>query len=220
TLLRARLGRAIAGHCSSSHHHSSASRGRLKTAFEPRDGTGNSRTTMTSTRHPSVLARNATLITLVFTLASCLTCLDICPAHAQGGFTSQLIDPTNTQWHGFWTSIAFDPSGAAHVAYSEQGLTTSNYVLTYATNASGTWTTTLISATGENVVYPTIAVGLNALPIIAYYDGGVGHLMAITKTSGGWQAPETVDSYFRSGSFPHMSINQNGVIYISYFRDL
>ncbi len=143
-------------------------------------------------------------------------------ASAQSTFETSPIDSLDTWPHGWWTSVAIDANGVSHVAYSEQGISTTSYYLVYATNATGTWVNTPVPGSNglDAQIYPSIALGPDGYPRIAYYDGRAGNLKLITKSAVGWSTPEVVEPYFNSGQYPHLVIDGTGGLHISMFRAL
>ena len=67
---------------------------------------------------------------------------------------------------GYYTSIALDTSGKAHISYCDD----TNDDLKYATNGSGSWVTTTVDSGGDVGRYTSIALDTSGKAHISYYD--------------------------------------------------
>jgi hypothetical protein len=112
------------------------------------------------------------------------------------------LDPGDPS--GLYTNIALDAADKAHVVFCEQGLTTENYLIKYATNSSGSWQLIYLpgSTSTDKKLYPSIAIGPDGNPKIVYYDGTVQHPMLVEKTGGGWTTPQVIDPTGNAGFYP------------------
>lgn len=101
---------------------------------------------------------------------------------ASGQWSLELVDQLKPG--GYASAITVDATGAAHIAYMENSLSTA--YLRYATNASGAWVTEdvlpgrSLGKYGPGNIYPVFAqlsvditLNTNGLPVIAFFDGDV-----------------------------------------------
>ena len=121
---------------------------------------------------------------------------------------------------GSHNSIALDSAGKAHISYYEAdyGDDDDNFVhLKYATNSSGTWTTTTVDSSGDVGRDTSIALDSSNKAHISYLDSDNYDLKYATNASGTW-VTTTVDS---SWGFTSIALDSYGKVHISYYtRDL
>ncbi|MBI4650759.1 tandem-95 repeat protein [Candidatus Desantisbacteria bacterium] len=124
----------------------------------------------------------------------------------------EIID--NDSGVGKYASIVMDSNNKIHISYS------GNNCLKYATNASGTWTTTIVDSIKYEYVgeYTSIAVDSNDKIHISYYDDSNNDLKYATNESGLWIIT-TVDSYGYVGQYTSIAVDSNDKIHISYYDD-
>ena len=86
-------------------------------------------------------------------------------SHASGSWvTSSTIDSAGNV--GGCTSIAVDSNNKVHISYQDF----TYHDLKYATNASGSWVTSIIDSAGGVGLYSSIAVDSNNKVHISYYN--------------------------------------------------
>jgi len=115
---------------------------------------------------------------------------------------------------GSANSIALDSAGKAHISYCEvdygnDGLTG----LKYATNSSGTWTTTTVDSSGSEEGSTSIALDGSGKAHISYLDSDNYDLKYATNASGVWLTT-TVDNSSRG--FTSIVLDSYDKAHISY----
>ena len=88
-------------------------------------------------------------------------------------------------WGGnvWYTSIALDTSGKAHISYLDWYY--GNSALKYATNGSGSWVTILtVDSSGSVGAYTSHSVDTSGKAHISYFDGSNSALKYATNGSG------------------------------------
>ncbi len=131
------------------------------------------------------------------------------PGENQGDWVSTEIDESSCDY----PSIAIDESGAIHLAYLVWG----DYVMRYATNASGDWEIT--TPDGDDCVGTNTAIAVDDLghAYIAYHDYGNLGLKFATNASGSWQtallSSDDLDSNYAS-----IVLDDQNRVHIAYFH--
>jgi hypothetical protein len=142
---------------------------------------------------------------------------------------ARLINLAANQWFrkvidssdvtGWWTSIAVDGSGKAHISYYNA----TKGDLKYATGKENNWSVSSAQKTGIIGWYTSIALNpANGIPAILYYNATTGWLQYTAKTGsrGGWSIPQNVgvnSSASRDvGRRSSLALNGVGVPFISY----
>ncbi len=113
---------------------------------------------------------------------------------------------------GLFTSIKLDSSGNAHISYKDE----SNLNLLYATNVSGTFTTTTVDSFHMVGAYSSIALDSNGKAHISYYNLTNNRLKYATNVSGAW-VTTSVDASGNTGFFTSIAVDSNGFAHISYY---
>jgi alpha-tubulin suppressor-like RCC1 family protein len=112
-------------------------------------------------------------------------------------------------------SLAVDGNNKAHISY--YGVYYGRG-LKYLSNPSGTWITTIIDNTTQNIgQYTSIVVDSNNRPYISYYDATNGDLMYASKNSGGSWVLATLDSTGDVGKYSSIALDSQNNAHISYF---
>jgi predicted regulator of Ras-like GTPase activity (Roadblock/LC7/MglB family) len=133
--------------------------------------------------------------------------------------TSTLSTVDSAEVVGIYTSIAIGADGLPVIAYYDGGI--GHLKVAKCTNAActtGTSTLTTVDS-GVNVgLYPSIAIGADALPVVAYQDGGNGDLKVAKCTNAACTAStlSTVDSAGNAGQFASVAIGADGLPVIAY----
>lgn len=131
--------------------------------------------------------------------------------NASGSWVTTTIDSNdNVDNVDFFTSIALDSSDKVHISYRSYR---SSRSLKYATNVSGSWTTTTVDSTCGDT---DIAIDSSDKIHISYYDNDKGDLKYATNASGSW-VTTTVDSDGYTGYDSSIALDTSGKVYISYF---
>ena len=115
------------------------------------------------------------------------------------------------------TSIAIDSNNKVHISYKGYYTDLSSGALRYATNASGSWVTTIISDPyTDKGSYNSIAIDSNNKVHISYCDYANEALKYATNASGVWEKSTTPGS---EGEVLHTSIaiDSNNKVHISYY---
>ncbi len=129
----------------------------------------------------------------------------------------------NIDWQkdvGLSSSLALDSLDKAHISYMDD----TSDDLKYATNTSGVWATSIISATGNVGVYSSIAVDAANAPHVAYYDIDGGDLEYATLSGSSWitttvdHPGDDDDHAVNTGLYPDIAISPvSNLPYISYY---
>ena len=88
--------------------------------------------------------------------------------------------------------------------------------LKYATNASGSWVTTMVDSGGDVGDYSSLAVNSSGYAYISYYDKTNGNLKYATNAPGSWVIT-VVDSDGDVGNYSSLAMDVSGYVHISYF---
>ena len=139
------------------------------------------------------------------------------PINAGGAIPTSILESTGEVGRG--TSLAIDANGYKHVTYFDD----TNYVLKYATDASGSW----VNITLNTITYhqqsssSSIVIDSGGVLHIAY-TGTSGNLTYATCSStctsnASWTFVEIDDSGSASGS-PSLAIDSNNTMHISYIE--
>jgi predicted regulator of Ras-like GTPase activity (Roadblock/LC7/MglB family) len=121
---------------------------------------------------------------------------------------------------GQYTSIAIGADALPVIAYWDA--TNTNLKVAKCVDAACTGTSTLSTVDSSGVVglYPSIAIGADGLPVIAYYDSTNSNLKvakcATAACSGGTSALSTVDSAGTVGEYTSIAIGVDGLPVIAY----
>ncbi|MFH0791036.1 MAG: choice-of-anchor U domain-containing protein [Candidatus Omnitrophota bacterium] len=115
---------------------------------------------------------------------------------------------------GECASIAIDSNNKVHISYLDCSIGC-NYVLKYATNASGRWVTTIVDPDSD-FYYNSIAIDSSNKVHISYLDWSNGYLKYATNASGSW-----ITTIVDSGGIWHASIaaDSSNNVHISYCDD-
>jgi fibronectin type 3 domain-containing protein len=108
-------------------------------------------------------------------------------------------------------ALAIDSYGAHHVCYYDRSITG----LRYATDAGGSWSTTIVEEEGAVGQYCDIAVDSDRKAHISYYDAANQDLRYSTNAGGSWAAVK-VDGTGLVGTFASIAVDVNGKAHISY----
>src|SRR3972149_8149162 len=111
---------------------------------------------------------------------------------------------------GEYPSIVADTSGKVHISYLDD----TNGDLKYATNASGSWVTTVVDSDGGWDT--SIALDASGKSHISYYDVTNSDLKYATNASGSW-VTTTVDNSETVGWYTSLALDTLGKIHISYY---
>ena len=139
------------------------------------------------------------------------------PTNAGGAIPTSILESTGEVGRG--TSLAIDANGYKHVTYFDD----TNYVLKYATDASGSW----VNITLNTITYhqqsssSSIVIDSGGVLHVAY-SGASGNLTYATCSStctsnASWTFVEIDDSGSASGS-PSLAIDSNNTMHISYIE--
>ncbi len=108
-------------------------------------------------------------------------------------------------------ALAIDDAGAHHVAFYDRSITG----LRYATDISGSWSTTIVEEEGAVGQYCDIAVDSNRKAHICYFDAANNDLWYATNAGGSW-ATVKVDETGLVGTYASIAVDQNNKAHISY----
>ena len=132
--------------------------------------------------------------------------------NAPGTWITDSVDTSGT-FTGWYTSIALDGSGYAHISYFDKAAD----ALKYATNASGPWFTEYADNGADSVgYYSSLALGGDGKAHISYYDLTNKDLKYATDASGSWST-ETVDYVEYVGEYTSLALDGSGNVHISYY---
>lgn len=92
-------------------------------------------------------------------------------------------------WVGWWTSIAVDTNGFAHISYYDY----SNYNLKYANNTTGVWVPEIAEAALDSGWWSALALDSNGKAYISYLDKTNNVVKYTMNVSGHWVG-ELIDS--------------------------
>ena len=119
--------------------------------------------------------------------------------------------------YGRYTSIAIDSNDNVHISYLNES--DDDMKLMYATDASGSWVTTIVDSTGRVGEYTSIAIDSNDKVHISYQDSADGYYVKYaTDVSGVW-----VNTTIAGGSgsslakYPSIAIDSADNVHISYY---
>ena len=101
-------------------------------------------------------------------------------------------------------ALAIDDAGAHHVAFYDRSITG----LRYATDISGSWSTTIVEEEGAVGQYCDIAVDSNRKAHICYFDAANNDLWYATNAGGSW-ATVKVDETGLVGTYASIAVDQN-----------
>lgn len=121
-------------------------------------------------------------------------------------------------------SLALDGTGKAHIAWEiTSGVDIPE--IGYATNASGAWITTTLTANTEHDTNPSLAVDGSGQAHIAYeyYDGTQYHIYYTSNAGGAWATDEVaaapVQAAFLAGNDHALAVDGTGYVHVVYFAD-
>ncbi len=114
---------------------------------------------------------------------------------------------------GWYTSIALDSGGKAHISYWDR----TNTNLKYSTNASGSWVATTVDSAGSVGSYTSIALDSGGNVHISYWDSSNTNLKYATNALGFWVAA-TIDSSGDVGEYTSIALDSGGNVHISYYN--
>ena len=144
---------------------------------------------------------------------------------ASTAWTCTLVDTANDV--GWYTSIAFDPSGNPWVSYYDTtifDLRVAEYVGSGGTGCASTaWTCTVVDTASMSVWYTSLAFDPSGKPWISYYDGTNQDLRVVQYVgSGGTGCASTawtctsVDTAGSVGSYTSLAFDPSGNPWVSY----
>jgi hypothetical protein len=111
-------------------------------------------------------------------------------------------------------SIALDSYGKAHISYFRA----SDLNLKYATNASGTWSTSILKIGGAPAYSASIGVDSDNNIHISYYDdASPDSIKYVTNMSGSWVATTIATIGMAAGWKTSLAVDSNNKIHISYY---
>ncbi|MBI4654301.1 MAG: carboxypeptidase regulatory-like domain-containing protein [Nitrospirae bacterium] len=125
---------------------------------------------------------------------------------------STVVDNNPNARVGCNANIAIDSNNKVHISYFDY----TNFLLKYATNASGSWVITTIGSAGDPgstidaplVGYSSIAVDSNSKVHIVYEWSGIQYA---TNVGGTWSSVR-----LGSGYYPSIAIDSNNKVHIAY----
>ena len=112
---------------------------------------------------------------------------------------------------GEYTSIALDSTDKVHISYYDGY---PSYNLKYATNASGSWTTTTVDSKGAVGKYTSIALDTSGKAYISYYYRFA--LKYATNAFGIWMT-SSVNNGEEVGEYSSIALDTSGKAHISYY---
>jgi hypothetical protein len=119
---------------------------------------------------------------------------------------------------GQYVSMAIDSNDYLHAAYYDANLTD----LKYATNATGSWLSTVIDSDATNDVgtYCSLAIDSSNKVHVSYFDATNGNLKYVTNKSGGWvDYTEDADVADTVGKWSAIDVDGSGKVHISYYDE-
>ena len=118
--------------------------------------------------------------------------------------------------YGKYTSIAIDSNDNVHISYLNES--DDDMKLMYATDASGSWVTTIVDSTGRVGEYTSIAIDSNDKVHISYQDSADGNYVKYaTDVSGVWVNTTIAGgSGSSSATYPSIAIDSADNVHISY----
>ncbi len=139
------------------------------------------------------------------------------PINAGGAIPTSILESTGEVGRG--TSLAIDANGYKHVTYFDD----TNYVLKYATDASGSWVNITLNTTTYHQQSSSSSIVIDSGGVLhVAYSGASGNLTYATCSStctsnASWTFVEIDDSGSASGS-PSLAIDSNNTMHISYIE--
>lgn len=133
------------------------------------------------------------------------------------GVITETIEHSTFNVSGWFTSIAFGPSGQPLVAFQDVTHGSLKYAERTGDNA---WTVTTIADDGDTGFYPVLRYDPVYGEIYAvYYNQSEGSLMLRSKPVGetAWRSPLTLTSGTR-GIHPAMTIDAGGLLYLTFYH--
>jgi hypothetical protein len=122
---------------------------------------------------------------------------------------------------GEYCSLGLDQQGKLHISYSERTIDASvgiyTFALKYATNTSGSWSTTTIESNGGE--HTSLGIDSQGKVHISYNDkSNPAQLKYATNVGGSWQIT-SVDSQGDVGRYTSLGVDKSGTVHISYYSD-
>ncbi|MEC8073262.1 MAG: putative Ig domain-containing protein, partial [Candidatus Thermoplasmatota archaeon] len=132
-----------------------------------------------------------------------------------GDWSNTTIDNIDGPY-GKYTSIAIDSNDNVHISYLNES--DDDMKLMYATDASGSWVTTIVDSTGRVGEYTSIAIDSNDKVHISYQDSADGnYIKYATDVSGVWVNTTIAGgSGSSSATYPSIAIDSADNVHISY----
>jgi len=145
------------------------------------------------------------------------TALAAVPARAATWTTTRIT----TNYFAYWPSLALDGIGKAHIAFARpfSGIY-------YATNRSGSWTKTQVTASGDDSSPSAVIGPYDSSPSLALDGNGKAHIAFqregtnpgiyyATNRSGSWTKTQMTNDY--DGS-PSLALDGTGKAHIAFWR--
>lgn len=130
--------------------------------------------------------------------------------NASGAWSVAVVDG-GTDDTGWFSSLALDTAGHAHISYYDRTL---GY-LRYATNSSGAWQTFTIDSAGDAGSYSAIAVDAANRVHISYVDAGSHALKYATNAGGSWKVYILDSTAWVEGN-TSIAVDAAGNVHIAY----
>jgi len=122
------------------------------------------------------------------------------------------VDSTNDV--GYFSSIALDSNGYAHISYYDA----TNGDLRYCNNTGGTWSCAMVDNSGDVGHWSCIAIDSNDIAHISYYNNSGDDLCYCNNSGGIWNC-ESVMTLGDVGQYSSIAVDSNNVVQISSHRD-
>jgi hypothetical protein len=142
----------------------------------------------------------------------------LCDISAAYTWTNEIVDNGGTAYQndvGSYSSIAVDASGKLHISY--MGLNSRTGSLFYASNASGSWVTEILSKRPRIGYHTSLAIDSSGNAHISHLDiSDRGHrLMYTTNATGKW-VMQTVASFGDASGSTSIALDSSDNVHISY----